>query len=198
MEGERGMRKKLIDLPAIICLEDFAGNYSIYIDKVYELFKRDLIDNRPKFGSSKLAMKFNPLFQDRAYTFYHMTHTGEIEKDRLPDLRRCERVEWAKITIENVEKWDLKFWRQERNGKKNRICIQLSVEDDVDYYVILDVRREYILLWTAFIAELEHAKRKKEEEYKKWVLETNGKYYTPDSLVEEIRKEMTKKQEPIQ
>ncbi len=190
MEGERRMKKKLTDLPEIICLEDYQGNYSDYIDEVYRIFKRDLIDNRPKFGSSKLVMKFNPLFQDRAYTFYHMTHTGEVENDRIPDLRRCERIEWARIVIENVEKWDLKFWRQERNRKRNRICIQLSVEDDVDYYVILDVRKDYILIWTAFVVEYEHEKRKKENEYKKWMLETKGKSYTPDSLIEEIRKEI--------
>lgn len=181
---------RLDDVPDILYLEGFGGNYSRYIDEIYNIFKRDLIEKRPKFGSYNLALKFNPLFQDRAYTFYHMTHKGENENDRLPDLRRCERIAWAKWAIENVEKQSLKFWRQKRKTSNNRICIQLCVEDDVDYYVILEVRKDYILIWTAFVAELPHEKKKKEIEYQNWLKEIKGKSYTPNSLVEEIRRDM--------
>lgn len=45
-------------------------------------------------------MKVHPEFQDRAYTFYHMTHKGNVENERVPDLRRCERMPWAKPTVE--------------------------------------------------------------------------------------------------
>jgi hypothetical protein len=146
------------DLPEIICLEDYTGNYHNYIDAVYAVFERDLIKNRPNFGSHKLQLKFHPLFQNRPYTFYHLTHKGEIESEKEPDFRRCERITWVKPTIENTEKWNLKFWKQNRNGK-SRVCIQLKVEDDVDYFVILDVRANYILIWTAFIAEYAHETR---------------------------------------
>lgn len=105
-------------------------------------------------------------------------------------LRRCERIAWAKWAIENVEKRNLKFWRQERKTSNNRICIQLSVENDVDYFVILEVRKEYILIWTAFVAELAHEKLKKEREYQNWLSSVKGKSFTPDSLVKEIRKDM--------
>jgi hypothetical protein len=185
------MNKK--DLPKIICLEDYNGNYHNYIDAVYAIFERDLVKNRPDFGSHKLQLKSLPLFQNRAYTFYHLTHKGEIESEREPDFRRCERIAWVKPTIENTEKWNLKFWKQSRNGK-SRVCIQLKVEEDVDYYVILDVRTNYILIWTAFIAEYEHEKRKKEKEYADWVKENKGKTYTPNSLIAEIFDDWQKKQ----
>ena len=82
----------LNNLPLIIELNDFGGNYASYIDAVYEIFHNDFIKHKAHFGSHELKMKFNPIFQDRAYTFYHMTHEGEVESERLPDLRRCERI----------------------------------------------------------------------------------------------------------
>jgi hypothetical protein len=181
------------DLPDIIRLEDYKGNFHSYIDAVYTVFERDLIRNRPKFGSHNLQLKFHPLFQNKAYTFYHLTHKGEIESEREPDLRRCERISWVKPTVENTEKWDLKFWKQNRNGKI-RVCIQLCVTDDLDYFVILDIRANYILIWTAFIAELPHEKKKKENEYANWLKKNDNKSYTPDSLIAEIQFELNKKQ----
>ncbi|MDR2466700.1 MAG: hypothetical protein LBD35_04830 [Prevotellaceae bacterium] len=174
-------------------MEDYGGNYHLYIDAVYAVFERDLIKRRPKFGSHDLHMKFHPLLQNRAYTFYHLTHKGEIESERELDLRRCERIVWVKPTIANVEEWNLKFWRQTRNGK-SRICIQLHVEDDADYFTILDVRANYVLIWTAFLAEHFHEKKKKEKEYAAWKKENKGKIYTPDSLIAEIFNELNKKQ----
>jgi hypothetical protein len=173
------------NLPKLICLSDYGGNPQSYIDAVYAVFERDLLKNRPKFGSHNLNLKSHPLFQQRSYSFYHLTHKGDVETERTPDLRRCERIGWIKPTIENTEKWKLKFWEQSRSGK-SRICIQLHVEDDVDYFVILDVRVNCVIIWTAFVAEHKHEKQKKEKEYQNWIKENNGKTYTPNTLILKI------------
>lgn len=187
------MSDNKIMLPNKIYLSDYKGDYTKFIDAVYSIFERDFIKHKPRFGKYKLGLKYNPIFQDRAYTFYHMTHEGEIEEDRTPDLRRCECISWARPAIENVSVWNLKFWKQVRNGKQ-RICIWIENTDDVDYFVILDVRSTFVLIWTAFVAEYNNAKEKKKKEYQKWLLETNGKIYTPDSLVAEIMDDIGKKQ----
>lgn len=187
------MADNKMTLPQKICLTDFGGNYSKYIDAIYAVFERDFIKRKSKFGSHELKLKFNPIFQDRAYTFYHMTHEGEVEADRTPDLRRCECLSWARPSIENAEKWNLKFWRQERKGKQ-RICISIENSDDVDYFIILDIRTTYILLWTAFVSEYKNETKKKLKEYNNWLLENNSKAYTPDTLVIEIMEELKKKQ----
>jgi len=181
------------NLPELIYLSDYSGNYQSYIDAVYAIFERDLLKSCPKFGSNKLSLKHNPLFQQRSYTFYHLTHKGKNESERTPDFRRCERIGWVKPAIEKVEVWQLKFWEQSRNGK-SRICIQLSVEDDVDYFVILDVRVNCVIIWTAFVAEYEHEKRKKEKEYLTWFKENGGVTHSPDSLISNIINDLTKKQ----
>jgi len=177
-------------LPRKILLEDFGGDYKHYIDAVYAVFENDFIKHKTRFGSHKLNLKFNPLFQDRAYTFYHITHKGEIENERTLDLRRCECLPWAKPTIEYVSDWQLKFWRQKRQHSSNRVCICLENENDVDYFVVLEVRETYLLLWTAFVSERSHETAKKMKEYQTW-LKTNGdKEYTPDSMIMEIQKEL--------
>jgi len=157
-----------IDLPEMILLEHFDGNYNRFIDAVYEVFENDFIKHKTKFRGEILRMKWHPVFQERAYTFYHMTHRGKDEQNRVPDLRRCERMPWARPVIEKCDSWNLKIWPQIRKGA-NRLCIWLEMEDEPDYFVILDIRKDYNLLWTAFVAEYEHEKRKKRREYEAWL-----------------------------
>lgn len=180
-------------LPEKIFLEDFRGNYKAYIDAVYEIFEKDFIVNKSAFGSHILRLKFHPEFQNRAYTFYHMTHKGDVESEREPDLRRCECIPWARPTIENVQEWSLKFWRQSRQRSSNRVCIALETENET-YFVILEVRETYVLLWTAFLCEFRHQLKKKMKEYEEWKNGEGKHINTPDELIALIQTAI-KKQE---
>ena len=102
-------------LPEIIPFNNF-GNWDVYMDVLYAIFKRDFIDSKPKVGQVLFRLKYQPVFQDRAYTFYHMTHKGNIEDERIPDMRRSERVPWCRPTIENADAYNLCFWEEERKG----------------------------------------------------------------------------------
>ena len=66
--------------------------------------------HKAQFGSHRLHLRYHPAFQERPYAFYHMTHKGNIEDERLPDLRRCERMPWARPTVERTEALGLRFW----------------------------------------------------------------------------------------
>jgi hypothetical protein len=156
-------------LPPIITLNDYDGNYSIFIDAVYAIFEKDFIKSKPSFRGRRLGLKYHPIYQEKAYTFYHMTHEGNDENNRSPDLRRCERMGWARPIIEKCDEWKLKVWDQERKGKK-RICIWLeNNKDDIDYFVILDDRGSFILPWTAFVGIYKNTKEKKLKEYNDWL-----------------------------
>lgn len=172
-------------LPSKIFLADFKGAYERYIEELYKVFKRDFMDRPPFFGKHQLRLKKHPLVQGRAYTFYHMTHCGSDEKNRIPDMRRCECLPWGKPTIEKVTEYSLRFWPQTRRGK-NRICIWLETDTDEHYFFILDVRKNYILPWTAFVAEHDHQIEKKRKEYQGWLADQHGQVYTPDTLVNKI------------
>lgn len=162
-----------INLPDIICLHDYEGNYNKYIDAIYEIFHNDFVRNKPFFRGKRLGLKHYPEYQGRAYTFYHMTHSGSDEQNRQPDMRRCERIPYAKPTIEKCDAWEIKVWTQERNGKK-RICIWLELPQDIDYIVILDDRDTFILPWTAFVLQYPHEKRKKQREYDDYLARQNS------------------------
>jgi hypothetical protein len=166
------MDNNTVELPELLLLVDFGGDYPSYIEAVYKVFKRDFVSKKTKFRGEELRLKWHPIYQDKAYTFYHMTHEGEDEQNRLPDLRRCERMPWANPTIEKCDTWSLKIWPQVRTGKggtRNRLCIWLELADEPDYMVILDVRDDYKLLWTAFVPQYPHEKRKKQKEYEAWL-----------------------------
>jgi poly(3-hydroxyalkanoate) synthetase len=49
-----------------------------------------------------------------------------------------------------------------------------------------------VIIWTAFVAEYEHEKRKKAREYQQWVNENNGQIHTPDALISKIIKDLKK------
>ena len=98
-------------------------------------------------------------------TFYHMTHKGDIENHREPDLRRMERIAWPRPLIDDSEHPNLKVWRnirRGRGGKKERILI-LHTEER--YLVVLDDRKDYILPWTAYLLRGKHELYKKLKEY---------------------------------
>ena len=163
---------KTIELPDLLLLDEYNGDYSIFIAAVYEVFIRDFVKQKTKFRGEELKLKWHPVYQDKAYTFYHMTHKGEDEQNRSPDLRRCERIPWASPTIENCDNWNLKIWPQVRTGKggtRDRLCLWLELVDEADYIIILDVRDNYKLLWTAFVLQYSHEKRKKQREYDAWL-----------------------------
>lgn len=71
-------------------------------------------------------------------------------------------------------------------SNRSRVCIWLEVEDDYDYFVILDVRKTFVLLWTTFVAEHSHEVRKKQKEYEAWSKAVGNRSYTPDELIGEI------------
>ena len=93
---------------------------------------------------------------------------------------------WARPTIEKVVEFDLKFWEQECNGK-SRVCIWMEVDNGDNYFVILDVRKTFVLIWTAFFADYPHQAKKKQKEYEAWLSSIGGVVMTPDELIADIQ-----------
>lgn len=158
----------MINLPELLDLSDFGGDFSKYIKAVYQVFKKDFIDSKPTFEGTKLALKQYPYTNGYCATFYHMTHEGADENNRTPDFRRMERIGYPRPMIDFSHDTDLLVWRNTRSGKggkKDRILIFHPIEK---FLVVLEDRKKYILPWTCYYLERDHQVDKKIKEYKKY------------------------------
>ena len=148
-------------LPPLVLLADYQGNWEKYLDVIYAYFRLDFIDSKPEFRGNKLALKRYPVSEGKEATFWHLVQEGDIEDERIPELRRCERIRWPRPIVEHADEPNIKVWENERRGEK-RICIWL---EEKDYLVILADRETYILFWTAYPVTYNHTKRKLQKEY---------------------------------
>lgn len=91
---------------------------------------------------------------------WHLISEGRVEDDRLPDLRRCERLTWIRWMIENADNCaSIDVW-ENRRGREINTLLWLREE----YLVILSARSENYLLKTAYCTEYEHRIRKLQRE----------------------------------
>lgn len=154
-----------LELPELILMEDFGGNFDTYNQAVYDVFQQDFIKSRPTFNGTKLRLKKHPYVDGKEYTYYHFTHSGDIEIDRIPDFRRMERIPFPRPMIDNSNHTDLSVWRVKR-GSKERILIFSETEQ---YLVVLEDRGEYILPWTAYYIEYPNKIRRLIKEYEEYI-----------------------------
>ena len=148
-------------LPPLVCMSDYGGDFTNYIEAVYAYFKKDFIESAPAFRSRRIGLKRLPYYQGKESAFWHVTSEGPDEAERVPDLRRCERIRWPRPLIENPAEKEIRCWLNERHGER-RIVIWLY---DQDYVVILADRISYLLLWSAYYVDRKHTKDSLLKEY---------------------------------
>jgi len=115
-------------------------------------------------------MKRYPMALGKEATFWHLIQEGPVEEDRVPDLRRCERIRWPRPMIEGLQSGQVRVWKNFRGGNE-RIVIAVS---DFSYVVILDEREDFVLLWTAYFVERGHQRRKLAKEFAEWQKAQSG------------------------
>lgn len=113
------------------------------------------------FRGEKLALKRDRLIEGKEATFWHIISEGRQEAERLPDLRRCERVRWPRPVVDHADAPELKVWCNHRHGEE-RVCLWFEAQD---YLVVLARRKRYLLLWTAYPVTQEHTRGKLRREW---------------------------------
>jgi len=148
-------------LPETIELSDHQGNWRAYEAAVYAAFMTDFVSSKPLFRGKALALKRHPVVKDKEATYWHIISDGKDEQDRIPNLRRCERIKWAKAVVEHADDPAVKIWVVP-NGSEKRIHLWL---EEACYLVVLAQRQTYIIFWTAFYIEHAHQARKYQKAY---------------------------------
>lgn len=151
--------------PGLLYLEDFEGNFSKYFKAVYVVFENDFIKSQPNYEGYKVAVRKYPEVDGLHRTFYHITHEGEDEGNRQPDIRRIERIRFPRFVIENSKHNEILIWRNKR-GKDDRILLFNQAEN---YVVVLTERNNFCLFITAYLIETEHRKTKLLKEYEAYL-----------------------------
>jgi len=152
--------------PDLIYFEEYKGDFHAYFAAVYSVFKNDFIKCQPLYKGLKVAVRKYPEVDGLHRTFYHITHEGEDEGNRQPDIRRMERIRYPKFVIELNQHPEILIWKN-RRGKDERILMFNASEN---YIVVLTERKEFYLFITAYVVDTEHRKRnllKEYESYKK-------------------------------
>lgn len=157
--------EKYFELPELIELSQYRGDFAKYLEAVYELFKHDFIERRPVFRGMRLGLKKHPLYKDKEATFWHMTSEGSDEEERLPDLRRLERIKWPAEMINHSDHPYLKVWENTRGTKTNILIFH----EKEGYLVILRKGNGYLIPWTAYLIEHEWRKKKLVKEYEEYI-----------------------------
>lgn len=155
-------------LPGLVTLSAAGGDWTEYVEQVYAWFYSDFIASQPLFKGRRCVCKRHPQIRGKAATFWHVISEGSVEEDRLPDLRRCERIRWPKPMIARFPEAGIAIWPSPRPGDKDRISIAL---DDFSYVVVLADRGEYLVLWTAYCVDHENRREKLRREYQRHAAE---------------------------
>lgn len=150
------------------------NDWLTYENTIYQIFKHDFLDSRPYFEGKEVSVRTYPKENGKENAFYHVTCEDYFKNnDRIPDLRRCERIRWIKAFIENYKCnisecpacEGIKVWKEPYKSNKERVHLLLEEER---YIVILEPRKNYCLLITAYYLDYEHSLQKQLKHYQQY------------------------------
>lgn len=138
---------KLYPLPNPIYFQDYDGNWTNYQKKLHGIFLGTILNKLTFLGLPVRCRYFQPI-NKKHRSFWHLISEGsKNDEERIPDLRRCERLPWISHMIKNSHNKEIKCWENNRNKNTNTI-LWLPPES---YMVILSKRKDHYLLLTAYV-----------------------------------------------
>ena len=131
-------------------------DWSDYEDNIYRIYLQTVVHSGLLFLGEPVKVRFKPTTKRKGYGFWHLiseapSQDNRNEDDRVPDLRRCERVRWVAWCIQNAGASGFSWWENQRWGETH-VVIWAEAHD---YAVMLGKRNttagvRYYLLKTAY------------------------------------------------
>ena len=156
-------------LPELVLCDDLS-KWTEYEQIIYSIFCQDFIETRPQYCGKPVYIRKHPIEQGKEEAFFHVTCQDYSKSgNRVPDLRRCERIRWVRSFIENYNCDStqcptcdgVKVWC-EQYKMYTRTHILLEEER---YMVVVENRAEFNLLITAFYFDMDHKLEKALKRY---------------------------------
>jgi len=146
--------------PELIPLASCGGSWTKYCETIYAEFRRDFVSSRGRFLGKHVGIS-KRMIEGKEAAFWHCISEGKVEEDRVPDMRRCERIRWPRGLIDAVGTGRVKWWK-ERDGSRCRSYVALP---DFSYLVVMEEAATHFLMVTAYPIEQPHAQRKLGKRY---------------------------------
>lgn len=154
-----GEKVSVYPLPPLILLDQFNGNWNSYQDALYNIFL-DSIVNKLTFLDLPVSCRYFQPIAEMHRCFWHLISEGErTDEERIPNIRRCERIRWIPHLINNYRAGELLCWENKRGTNKNSV-LWLPSEN---YMIVLSRRNNYYLLTTAYIHDQRKTKTNNHE-----------------------------------
>ena len=146
--------------PDFLPLEDFNGDWEIYVEELYCIFIKEIARAGILFRNQEVSCLRHPEIEGRWKSFWHLIQEGSIEDERTPDLRRCERLRWVPWVINNAGTHpEIDEWSNKRNAETNTLLWYQE-----EYLVVLSQKKGFWLLKTAYPTKRNHTIRKLRKE----------------------------------
>lgn len=141
--------------PDLISLADCGSDWSVYEDELYRIYMEDVVRAGHRFRGRRVSCQFRPEVNGKGFAFWHLITEGDAEEERMPDLRRCERIRFVGWILRNAETDDRIRWWRNRRGKRVHVVLWLWEQD---FAVVLAERENYYLLKTAYVVASNRAR----------------------------------------
>lgn len=134
----------------------FQGDWPSYEDELYRVFVAEVVRSGLTFRGQRVSCQYRPPTRGKHFGFWHLISEGEKEEDRVPDLRRCERLRWVPWVIRNADSDARVSWWENQRGSNTHVVLWFEEED---FVVVLAKRADYYLLRTAYCVENAHRRK---------------------------------------
>ena len=98
------------------------SDWNAYEDAIYCEYLQTVAHASLRFLGAPVKVRFRPESKQKGYGFWHLIseapeQSNRNEDDRIPELRRCERVRWVAWCIANAGKPGFPWWENQRGGE---------------------------------------------------------------------------------
>jgi hypothetical protein len=152
----------LYPLPDLVFIEEWNGNWTQYYENIHQIFLETIPDKLTFLGLPVRCRYWEPI-DGKHRVFWHLItasiNDGSKDEERIPDLRRCERIQWIAHIIRNNDDPSIMCW-ENRRGRHTNVVLWLP---DENYQVVLSQRNGYYLLTTAYVHDAYRAIKNRRE-----------------------------------
>ena len=132
------------------------SDWEVYENAIYEVYLETVAHAGLRFRGDPVSVRFKPPSNQKGYGFWHLIseapdQANRNEDDRIPNLRRCERVRWVAWCLQNAVAPGFSWWENQR-GRDTHVVVWA---EEHDYAVFLAKHTPkngscYYLLKTAY------------------------------------------------